>query len=204
MELTPQDLHLHGDSIGDEGVCSLMSGLSSHKGKIAFLDSGNNSISAKGAFYVAEYIKKSKNLLWLNLYMNDLGGEGAERIADALKANHIITTIDLGGNNIRAKGVPEIAQALKDNTVISTVGHLVIVVISFSFPIYLQCDIRTSCSFSLELGYNPIGSDGAKTLSEVLKFHRNVKALKLGWCQVGPKGAEFIANLWRYNNSIQF
>jgi hypothetical protein len=25
-----------------------------------------------------------------------------------------------------------------------------------------------------------------KVLSEILKFHGNVKALKLGWCQVDP------------------
>ncbi|XVF02377.1 hypothetical protein REPUB_Repub04eG0170300 [Reevesia pubescens] len=150
-----RELHLHGNSIGDEGVRSLMSGLSSHKGKITLLDLGNNSITAKGAFHVAEYIKRSKSLLWVNLYMNDIGDEGAEKIADALKENRTITTIDLGGNNIRAKGVGVIAEALKDNTVIT----------------------------NLELGYNPIGPDGAKALSEVLKFHGNVKTLKLGWCQ---------------------
>lgn len=44
-----------------------------------------------------------------------------------------------------------------------------------------------SLSFSLsqlELGYNPIGPEGAKALSEVLKFHGKIKTLKLGWCQV--------------------
>ncbi|KAE8692350.1 UDP-glycosyltransferase 74B1-like [Hibiscus syriacus] len=158
----------------DGGVRSLISGLSSHKGKITLLDFGNNSITAKGAFHVAEYIKRSKNLLWVNLYMNDIGDEGAEKIAEALKENRTITTIDLGGNNIRAKGVGAISEALKDNAVIT----------------------------NLELGYNPIGADGAKALSEVLKFHGNVKTLKLGWCQIGPKGAEFIADMLRYNNTI--
>ncbi|KAK9024311.1 hypothetical protein V6N11_004478 [Hibiscus sabdariffa] len=169
-----RELHLHGNSIGDEGVRSLISGLSSHKGKITLLDFGNNSITAKGAFHVAEYIKRSKNLLWVNLYMNDIGDEGAEKIAEALKENRTVTTIDLGGNNIRAKGVGVIAEALKDNAVIT----------------------------NLELGYNPMGADGAKALSDVLKFHGNVKTLKLGWCQIGPKGAEFIADMLRYNNTI--
>lgn len=36
----------------------------------------------------------------------------------------------------------------------------------------------------LEIAYNPIGPEGAKALSEVLKFHGNVKNLKLGWCKV--------------------
>lgn len=51
----------------DIHICSL--------GKLTLLDVGNNSISERGAFYVAEYIKKSKSLLWLNLYMNDIGDE---------------------------------------------------------------------------------------------------------------------------------
>lgn len=44
-------------------------------GKIASLDIGNNSISARGAFHVSEYIKRSKSLRWINLYMNDIGDE---------------------------------------------------------------------------------------------------------------------------------
>ncbi|CAI0386471.1 unnamed protein product [Linum tenue] len=70
-----RELHLQGNSIGDEGARALMSGLSSSKAKLTHLDLGNNSISAKGAFYVAEYAKKSKSLFWLNLYMNDIGDE---------------------------------------------------------------------------------------------------------------------------------
>lgn len=97
-----QELHLHGNSIGDEGVNALMSGLALHKGlhfalsiasfgqqtfsaiylirgillgKLTLLDIGNNSISARGAFHVGGYIKKTKSLLWLNLYMNDIGDE---------------------------------------------------------------------------------------------------------------------------------
>lgn len=46
-----------------------------HLGKLTALDLANNSISAKGAFHVAEYIKKSKSLLWISLYMNDIGDE---------------------------------------------------------------------------------------------------------------------------------
>lgn len=78
----------------------------------------------------------------------------------------------------------------------------------------------------LGLGYNPIGPDGAKALSEVLKFHGNIDTLSLGWCQViiqlricimflrsvsywvwnilqiGIKGAEYIADILNYNSTI--
>eukprot|EP00268_Persea_americana_P034994 TRINITY_DN3456_c0_g1_i13.p1 TRINITY_DN3456_c0_g1~~TRINITY_DN3456_c0_g1_i13.p1 ORF type:complete len:161 (+),score=31.89 TRINITY_DN3456_c0_g1_i13:215-697(+) len=54
----------------------------------------------------------------------------------------------------------------------------------------------------LELGYNPIGPEGAKSLSEVLKYHGKIETLKLGWCQLGAKGAEYIADLLKYNTTI--
>lgn len=44
-------------------------------GKLTRLEIGNNSISAKGALHVAEYIKKNKNVLSLNISMNDIGDE---------------------------------------------------------------------------------------------------------------------------------
>ena len=43
--------------------------------KLSSLDLGNNGIGAKGAFYVAEFLKKSRSLQWLSLYMNDIGDE---------------------------------------------------------------------------------------------------------------------------------
>ncbi|KAH0461984.1 hypothetical protein IEQ34_009559 [Dendrobium chrysotoxum] len=202
-----RELHLHGNNMGNEGVRALVSGLSAHKGKITLLDLGNNDIGPKGAFHVANYIKKTKSLLWLNLYMNDIGDEGAETIADALKQNRTITTIDLGGNNIHASGVSEIAQVLKDNSIITTTN---------------------SCSlFQLELGYNPIGPDGAKALCEIIKFHGKLETLKLGWCtryslaqnicfmlcyilvshyfitfQIGAKGVEYVADALKYNTTL--
>jgi hypothetical protein len=80
----------------------------------------------------------------------------------------------------------------------------------------------------LDLAYNPIGADGAKAITEVLKFHGNINTLKLGWCQVnlsyeplsvylnnffltvqhgiilqlGVKGAEAVADMLRYNTTI--
>lgn len=67
--------------------------------------------------------KKSKSLLWLNLYMNDIKDEGAEKIAEALKENRSITNVDLGGNDIHAKGISAIAEVLKDNSVITSRGQ---------------------------------------------------------------------------------
>lgn len=103
---------MNGNSIGDEGVRALISGLSLRKGiqyailssllllkfelyqnsmhllfsnfiniltssvgKLALLDIGNNSITAKGVFHVAEFVKRTKSLVLLNLFMNDISDE---------------------------------------------------------------------------------------------------------------------------------
>lgn len=46
---------------------------------------------------------------------------------------------------------------------------------------------------TLELGYNPMGPDGAKELAETIKFFGNVETLRLGWCKLGVKGEASVA-----------
>lgn len=43
--------------------------------KLTQLDISNDFISAKGAFHVAEYIKKTKSLLQFDISMNEIGDE---------------------------------------------------------------------------------------------------------------------------------
>ncbi|VAI72497.1 unnamed protein product [Triticum turgidum subsp. durum] len=169
-----RELHLHGNGFGNEGLRVLMSALSAHKGKITVLDIGNNNITSEGSLYVAEFIKVTKSLRWLSLYMDDVGDEGAEKVADALKQNKTISTMDFGGNNIHSRGVTAIAETLKENEVLTT----------------------------LELSYNPIGPEGVKALCDVLKFNGKLQTLKLGWCQIGVSGAEFIADCLKYNTTL--
>ncbi|CAI5972175.1 unnamed protein product [Closterium sp. NIES-64] len=68
-----RELHFNGNGVGDEGARVLASGLLAHKGKLVTIDLSNNSMGSKGAAHIAEVIKKSRSLQWLNLYMNDFG-----------------------------------------------------------------------------------------------------------------------------------
>ncbi|CAI5503839.1 unnamed protein product [Closterium sp. Naga37s-1] len=171
------ELHFNGNGVGDEGARVLASGLLAHKGKLVTIDLSNNSMGSKGAAHIAEVIKKSRSLQWLNLYMNDFGdkeagsmGGGKGGIMGSKKAAHIAE----GGNNIHAEGIAAICDALKENSTITT----------------------------LELGYNPIGPEGAKALADTVKFHGNVETLRLGWCKIGVKGAEYMADALKYNSTI--
>ncbi|KAG6521005.1 hypothetical protein ZIOFF_018070 [Zingiber officinale] len=86
-----QELQLNSSGIGDEGarviadmlkenqtlrVLELNNNMIEYSGfarKITLLDIGNNEIGPKGAFSIVEFVKKTKSLLRLNLYMNDIG-----------------------------------------------------------------------------------------------------------------------------------
>ncbi|KAH0461987.1 hypothetical protein IEQ34_009562 [Dendrobium chrysotoxum] len=153
------ELHLHGNNMGNEGVRALVSGLSAHKGKITLLDLGNNDIGPKGAFHVANYIKKTKSLLWLNLYMNDIGDEG--------------------GNNIHASGVSEIAQVLKDNSIITT--------LELGYNPIGPDGAKALCEIikfhgkleTLKLGWCQIGAKGVEYVADALKYNTTLSTLDL-------------------------
>jgi Ran GTPase-activating protein (RanGAP) involved in mRNA processing and transport len=56
---------------------------------------------------------------------------------------------------------------------------------------------------SVELGYNPLGPEGAETIAGAFKFNTKVETLKLGWCKVGGgPGARALADLIMYNTTI--
>ncbi|KAK1381436.1 Chloroplast envelope protein 1 [Heracleum sosnowskyi] len=116
-----RELYLNGNSIGDAGARALVSGLLSHKGELVSLDLGNNGISSSGATYVAEYIRSSKTLLWMSLFMNDLRDEGMAKIAAALR-HCTIRSIDLGENDIGERGIYNINQAVHQNPLIASVN----------------------------------------------------------------------------------
>ncbi|KAK1357258.1 hypothetical protein POM88_050514 [Heracleum sosnowskyi] len=80
-----------------KGVRALVSGLVLHKGKLTALDIGNNAISSKGAHHVAEFIKGSKTLTWISIYMNDIGDEILDKEAvEEVRAQREIPDIKPG------------------------------------------------------------------------------------------------------------
>lgn len=55
---------------------------------------------------------------------------------------------------------------------------------------------------TLELGYNPIGPDGAAAMAGAVKYFGKVDVLRLGWCKIEKQGSEHIADALRYNSTM--
>lgn len=99
-------------------------------GKVTTLDIGNNSIGPKGALHVANFIKKTKSLQWLNLYMNDIGDE-VQWLIPSLKSSckrvmkhcfvfYYSVWQTLTVVSICMQGAQRIAEALKRNNTLTT------------------------------------------------------------------------------------
>ncbi|KAE9454060.1 hypothetical protein C3L33_14042, partial [Rhododendron williamsianum] len=176
-----REISLQGNSIGDEGVRALMSSLSLREGRLQHLDIGNNAITSKGAFHVAEYVRESKSLVFLNLSMNDIGDEAASdlgKIKETVgKFFRMLILVSIAGATLGIslsfpicvevsnepkemnanKGAEKIAEALKQNQSLA----------------------------NLDLGGNNIHAKGASAIA-----------------QIGAMGVEFIADALKYNSTI--
>ncbi|PKA47868.1 RAN GTPase-activating protein 1 [Apostasia shenzhenica] len=206
LEQQAWELHLHGNDVGNEGIRALMSGLSVQKGKITLLDLGNNDIGPKGAFHVAEYIKKTKSLLWLNLYMNDIGDEGAERIADALKQNRTISTIDLlelGYNPIGPDGAKALCEVMKFHGKLETL-KLGWCQIGAKGAEHIADALKYNTTLStLDLRANGLGDDGAVCLARSLKIvNEALTSLDLGFNEIRDTGAFALAQALKANEDL--
>jgi hypothetical protein len=88
-------------------------------------------------------------------------------MAHAIADNKSLTLLDVGGNNIGPKGVGALAAALRNH------GSLA----------------------SLELGYNPLGAEGTKTVTELAKF---------GLPKVGAAGCSWVQGCsWVHGDTLR-
>ncbi|KAF2302465.1 hypothetical protein GH714_036444 [Hevea brasiliensis] len=135
----------------------------------SIVDMSGCNFGDEGLFFLAESLAYNQTLEEVSFAANGITAEGMRAFDRVLQSNIVLKTLNLSGNPIGdegATGAKAIADLSKKNS------NLRVVELNYNI-----------IDYSLEVGYNPIGVDGAKALSEILKFHGNIKALKLGWCQ---------------------
>ncbi|GFH31964.1 uncharacterized protein HaLaN_31104, partial [Haematococcus lacustris] len=142
---------------------------------IDVLDLGNNGMTASGGAALARLLHDKRSLKELNIYNNDIGDSVMDTLAPAINENKKLANLDLGGNNIGPAGVKVLAERGLQG--LDSLRYL-------------------------EMGYNPLGPDGTRTLVNAVKFDLKLETLKLGWCKVGPLGARALADLVMFNKSI--
>jgi hypothetical protein len=129
-------LDVSHNSIGDDGVRALVTGLKSASASagaeapavgLAKLDLSWNSFGPRGGRYLAEGLKDTavSSLSELRVSWNGLADRGARALGEALASNAALTLLDLEYNAIKDEGAKAFAKGLRSNGALKTLllGH---------------------------------------------------------------------------------
>ena len=215
-----QHLHIYQNNLSSESVASIITGLShnssltklnisySHfsmanvdslasvlkdhsKCTLKELDLEKCHISSEGAVELVAALCKNTTLEHLDLRQNPIGEhvEGVTAVAKMLVENKTLTWLDLEDCHISSKGAVELAAALCKN---STLKHV-------------------------KLNFNPIGVEGASSMSDMLQHNTSLEVLWLCekpgvylceqlWLDdvsVGEEGVHQLINSLKHNQTLK-
>jgi len=150
-------LSLVGDEVDRATPVALV--LRCFTGNVILSDLG---IDDRGAEALAEAVKASASLEWLDLSGNAIGDRGAEALAEAVKASPSLKELVLARNAIGERGAEALAEAVKASASLE----------------------------QLSLNGNAIGDRGAEALAEAVKASASLKDLDMRGNRIGERGAE--------------
>ncbi|XP_041430887.1 glutamate-rich protein 3 [Xenopus laevis] len=194
---TVKSLLLYGNHLGDEGIRTLMEGLSALYGpycglqgetaelfpaeynNLTELDIGGNHITADGLGTVAAFLRLDPPLKSLGLaHCATDGWKDWEEVCDALRTNTNINNILLDENDLGDKGAQLLAEAIRVNTSLITIdldgngigdkgGEALALSINWSRACALQ---------NISLDENPIGEEALDRIRKAIIERQNVDA----------------------------
>jgi Ran GTPase-activating protein (RanGAP) involved in mRNA processing and transport len=156
-----------------------------------------DSLSSDEVVAIAEEIKGSTALLWVDLSSKGIDGGGAHAIAEAISLNGALRLegVNLAGNAIGDDGARAIGGALgrgADVEMLDLKGNSI-------GPAGAQAIGKAlaggSSLVKLTLKENRIGDDGARALAEGLKGNKTLTKLGLRENQIGAQGARALAGV---------
>lgn len=180
---------LAGNHIGNVGASALAETLC-HCTKLEFIRLKENRIGDTGACALASALSPCSNLTWLVLGWNWIGNAGAQALAGVLRHCIKLKRLTLGDNQIGTAGVCALAEALCPCT---NLGDLQLSGNEIGKAGARQL-ARTICHCAsnlqwLRLNRSLLGNDGARDLSEGLRFCNELSRLELADNQIGNAGA---------------
>lgn len=181
---------------------------------------------------LAQLLRFNKSITTLDLHSNGIDDAGAASLAKALSWNNTVSMIRLSMNNITNPGAVKIFEGLADNfslegIVMETSGQIVV---TNGIPIPVLKGLKANELIDLsgrkfgplsaaiiarlistyrpvltELGIdrNPIRSEGAAEIAEMLKTNNDIKELDIRFCGMGTEGTKHIAAALQVNTSVE-
>eukprot|EP01063_Lacrimia_lanifica_P012790 TRINITY_DN19492_c0_g1_i1.p1 TRINITY_DN19492_c0_g1~~TRINITY_DN19492_c0_g1_i1.p1 ORF type:complete len:418 (+),score=181.49 TRINITY_DN19492_c0_g1_i1:129-1382(+) len=115
-----RDINLSWNSLGSDGVASLVAGLLVGKTVLRTLSLMHNIVGDIGAKELARVLEHVTTLERLTLSYNMIGDSGAEAIANAVGGNKTLKHLDLSFNNIGSAGGQAFVKCIQTNQHLAT------------------------------------------------------------------------------------
>uniref|UniRef100_A0A7S2TMF3 Uncharacterized protein n=1 Tax=Lotharella oceanica TaxID=641309 RepID=A0A7S2TMF3_9EUKA len=175
-------LSLAFNRLQDAGVATLCPLLP--KSHIRYLNLARNHITAEGCKALATGLCEAPELKHLDLSENLCKDEGIIAIAAALR-NKALCSLILSKNRMGRAGLAAVAGLVRDSKTIEKVG-LYLNGIDHQGAIMLSDALMVNKSVvELDLGANPLGSNGIFSLAVMLDRNTNLRSLDVRGCEVG-------------------
>jgi Ran GTPase-activating protein (RanGAP) involved in mRNA processing and transport len=187
-------LKLCYNSLGDEGVEVLASGIAEHMG-LESLDLGFNNFGDDGCRALMKAIPVDGRVWTLHMAGNLIGEDGAMTIADLIRKRCTVRKLYLSGNRLGPNGVRAIASAILEDEVSRSSEN--------DGTMYSGRNAETGSSNKqidsvgmqeLYLGGTHMGSSGCEAVAQLMGTTRCLRTLSLANCDLTDYLVELLAS----------
>ncbi len=208
---TVTSIELTDNQIGDDG-CSKLASVIPLSSSLQALEVANNQIAGPGAAALAKALQESESLEELDLSRNEIGVQGIQSLADALPKISCLVKLELAETNLGDDGLAVLVRGLQQNRSVTWLGlrgnHIgpngalaLSNEILLGHPHHQLSPSSSNTIKSLNLRQNQLGDQGVLCLMNALKSNHTISELDLTCNQVGPLGAQAIAEVLTLPNT---
>jgi len=204
-----EDIDLHHNRIGDEGVLAISQAVIANKGtKLKRLDLGRNGIEHTGCRDLAKMLLLNTTIEELmlshNRFLIDCLHFSLSKLTDALINNRYskLSKLHLNECSIGNDDVIHLANLLRGNKTLTHL-HLEDNLINSAGVEALALALQENNTLEeLDLNNNRFDAVGAHFLAEMLKVNEGLRKLRLSRNDIGDEGAKFLAAALIENKSL--
>ena len=195
-----EEVHMKCCDIDSEGACHLAKVLCENT-TLSTLDLSFNPIGTNGAVALANTICTTKSLEEVHMKSCDIKSEGICPLAQAFCENTTLRIMDLSGNLIETKGAMPLATLLRNDK-----SQKVVLMSKNNFEgaYHLTlglCD--NTIVRQLDLALNPIGTEVAMALAELIHSNKSLVVVHMRNCTIGIEGICPLAQAFCENTSLR-
>ena len=174
-----------------------------HVENLQILNIANNDIGDTGCGAISHFLfQRTCRLSSLVLDYNKITAEGALFLGQALRRNHTLTVFSLVGNELKTEGAGYILRALSSNASLSTLDLSANAIGDCMRDLKTMLE-RNSTLQSLSLDSNFLGRDGCFAgLVSALRINETLRRLDVAGNSITEEDSRFLVQALKENNSL--